>query len=172
MTWPHRAEFRPLDLLRVLVDSQVEFVVIGGFALAPHGYVRATEDLDIVPAPKRESMEKLLRVVEQLEGVPVEMEGGLRPEEMPVPFGLDSLLDGGTWALSTTYGVLHVMQFVKGAEDYDELRASAISVPLEGVGDVWFAGREQLLRMKRDSPRLRDQSDVQELEMRAPRRDD
>jgi len=35
----------------------VEFVVIGGFALAPHGYIRATKDLDIVPGPAEANLD-------------------------------------------------------------------------------------------------------------------
>jgi hypothetical protein len=159
-------ELRPLDLLRALIEGETEFVVIGGFALATHGYVRGTEDLDIVPAPSGENLRRLLAVVERLEGRPVELEGGFRPEELPVPFGLESLAAGGTWALSTRYGVLHVMQGVQEAEDYEQLRGNAVPVELEGVGAVWFVGREQLLRMKRASPRLKDQADVQELEAR------
>ncbi len=33
------------DLLRALTGNDVEFVVVGAFALGRHGYVRATGDL-------------------------------------------------------------------------------------------------------------------------------
>jgi hypothetical protein len=167
-----RAELRPLDLLAALVAGGVDFVVIGGFALATHGYVRGTEDLDIIPEPAPANMETLLRVVEQLDGAPVEIARGIRAEELPVPFGLRSLIDGGTWMLDTNYGVLHVMQGVQGAEDYCELRKNAVTVPLPAVGDVTFVGREQLLEMKRGSSRLKDQSDAHELEARLRERDE
>ena len=35
----------------VLSEHDVEFVIIGGFALAAHGVVRGTKDIDIVPEP-------------------------------------------------------------------------------------------------------------------------
>ncbi len=41
---------RALDvdaLLRALYEHEVDFVVIGGLAVAAHGYVRATKDLDM-----------------------------------------------------------------------------------------------------------------------------
>jgi hypothetical protein len=41
---------RPLELLGELLRNDVDFVVIGGFSLAAHGVVRATKDVDIVPA--------------------------------------------------------------------------------------------------------------------------
>jgi hypothetical protein len=166
------SQLRPLDLLRSLLAGNVEFVVIGGFALAAYGYVRGTEDLDVVPEPTPGNFERLLQVVERLNGAPVDIEGGIRAEEMPASFGLESLVDGGTWMLDTSYGILHVMQFVQGAEDYDELRANGVTVPVPDVGDVRFVGREQLLEMKRGSSRLKDQSDVQELEARLRKRDE
>ncbi len=35
-------------LVGVLADYRVRYVVIGGVAVAAHGYVRATEDVDLV----------------------------------------------------------------------------------------------------------------------------
>ena len=35
------------EFLRLLVDEGAEFVVIGGYAVAFHGYVRATQDIDL-----------------------------------------------------------------------------------------------------------------------------
>jgi hypothetical protein len=161
--WPGARPLAIPELLRALNEARVEYVVIGGYALAAHRYVRGTDDLDIVPKPVRVNMQRLVKAVEGLEAVPVELEGGFRPEELPVQFGLQSLLAGGTWALSTRYGILHIMQAVPGAEDYEELRANAKSVSLEDVGDVLFVGREQLIRMKRSAGRLKDQADVEEL---------
>ena len=51
--------FDPEALLRRLGASAVEYVVIGGFAVIAHGVVRATDDLDIVPSPDRENLERL-----------------------------------------------------------------------------------------------------------------
>jgi hypothetical protein len=57
--------------LRALLDAlhqrEVRFVVIGGLAVAAHGYVRATEDLDIVPDPDRENLRRLSNALVDLE---------------------------------------------------------------------------------------------------------
>ena len=34
------------DMLRCLLDEKVEFLLIGGYAMAAHGYPRATKDID------------------------------------------------------------------------------------------------------------------------------
>ena len=47
--WP--ADFR--DLLVAFCDGGAEFMLIGGHAVAHHGHVRATLDLDVLVRPSR-----------------------------------------------------------------------------------------------------------------------
>jgi predicted nucleotidyltransferase len=135
-----RAPLEPLELLRALLDHEVEFIVIGGFALAPYGFVRATDDLDVVLRPDEENLERL------------------------VAFALQSLADGGAWMLTTPHGTLHVMQTVEGVESYNELRSGANAFAVPEVGSVLFAGREDLIAMKRASGRAQDKIDITALE--------
>ena len=51
---------KPLDLLGELHTLGVEFIVIGGYCLAVHGYVRGTKDVDIVPEPEQANLRRLL----------------------------------------------------------------------------------------------------------------
>jgi hypothetical protein len=46
-------------LLRVLVQYEVEFLVLGGIAVYVHGYTRLTEDVDILPNPSTPNMRRL-----------------------------------------------------------------------------------------------------------------
>jgi len=34
------------EMLKCLADEKVKFLVVGAYALAVHGYLRATEDID------------------------------------------------------------------------------------------------------------------------------
>lgn len=52
-----------LDLADAFLAAQVEFLVVGAFALAQHGLLRATADIDFVVRP---SPENARRVVEAL----------------------------------------------------------------------------------------------------------
>jgi hypothetical protein len=45
----------PLPLLRALHERGIEHIVVGGFAVNAHGFIRVTKDLDIVPNPAREN---------------------------------------------------------------------------------------------------------------------
>ena len=72
---------RPRELLDVLRRHQVEFVIIGSFALAPHGYVRATQDIDIVPQPGPENLGRLATALRELNAC-------LRPSTSGLPKSL------------------------------------------------------------------------------------
>jgi hypothetical protein len=152
-------------LLRVLREHGVDFVLIGGFALAFHGAPRGTRDVDIVPDPSPENIARLWRALEALEAEPEE-HGEFRTEEMPVAFGLDGLLAGGNWALRTRRGRLDVMQWVAGVDDYDELRARAVRDDVPEIGHpIRIASRDDLVTMKREAGRPQDLIDVRALQM-------
>jgi hypothetical protein len=54
-------------LLGVLAEQRVDFVVIGGFALAAHGVIRGTKDIDIVPDPDQENIRRLASALRALD---------------------------------------------------------------------------------------------------------
>ena len=58
--------FFPFEkLLVALVRSGVDFAVVGGIAISMNGYVRATEDADIIISDTPENLHKLLPCLEQ-----------------------------------------------------------------------------------------------------------
>lgn len=157
MNWDLRTPLRLLDLLRVLSDHGVEFLVIGGVAVAAHGYVRGTKDVDIIPEPSRANLERLLAALTALDARP-EI-GDFRPEEMPVQLDVDGLAQGRNWALETRHGRLDLMQWVAGARSYEALRAEAIVK--DGIA---YVGLDDLIAMKGAAGRDLDHVDIRALE--------
>jgi hypothetical protein len=51
------------SLLELLHEREVRFVAIGGVAVAAHGYVRGTADLDLVPDPDPENLKRVTEVL-------------------------------------------------------------------------------------------------------------
>lgn len=43
------------DLARYLADAGVEYVLVGGYAIAAHGFNRYSEDIDILVEPRLEN---------------------------------------------------------------------------------------------------------------------
>jgi len=155
----------PLDvdsLLRVLTEHDVEFVVIGGLAVAAHGYVRATKDLDIVPRPDAANRRRLFKALRTLDAEPLEL-GDFASAELPVAFTAAALDGGGNWALRTTHGRIDVMQWVAEGDDYNRLSTNALVVDLPDVGQVMFAGFDDLVAMKDAADRPEDRVDLARL---------
>lgn len=47
-------------LLKAMVEAKVEFVLVGGLAVALHGYQRVTMDVDVVVVREEENLQRLL----------------------------------------------------------------------------------------------------------------
>ena len=154
-----------LAILETLVACDVDFVVIGGVAVGHHGYPRATKDLDVVPSPRPESIERLWEALLELAAQPHAL-GEFRREELPTPFSLAGLILGGNWDLDTKYGRLDILQQREGAletpEDYVRLRASAVPESHD-FGTVWIAGYEELIDLKTLAGRDQDLVDIRAL---------
>ena len=69
------------EMLHILLDERVEFILVGAYALAAHGYPRATGDIDIWV---RSSAENALRVYQALAqfGAPLQ---NISPEDFANP---------------------------------------------------------------------------------------
>jgi hypothetical protein len=48
-----------MDIIDVLENEGVEYVVIGGFAMVLHGLPRATQDIDLLVSPTETNVERL-----------------------------------------------------------------------------------------------------------------
>ena len=53
------------EFLRLLNSHQVEYLLIGGYAVSYHGYPRTTADMDIWVAIQKENAEKLVAVLRE-----------------------------------------------------------------------------------------------------------
>jgi hypothetical protein len=62
-----RAEGSQRQLLESLARAGVDFVVIGGHAVAAHGFERGTRDVDIVFSTERTSCERLAATLDELD---------------------------------------------------------------------------------------------------------
>src|ERR1017187_4891916 len=108
--------FEPDDLLLALTNAQVKFVVIGGVAVGVHNFARATKDLDIVPEPSAENMERLARLLVEVDAQQVGV-GAFSPDEFPFdPTDPTQLAEGANFRLETSHGPLDILQWVAGIE--------------------------------------------------------
>jgi predicted nucleotidyltransferase len=145
------------ELFRALAEGGVDYLVIGGVAAQVHGRRRTTRDLDVIPAPDEENFERLAAALLNLEAHPVELGSGT-----PTPSAEQLRLAPIAPPLATRQGELHILNEVPGAGDYEEMRARALPLDLDGT-IVHVVGIDDLIRMKRATGRLGDIEDVEAL---------
>jgi hypothetical protein len=152
------SEFDLRALLAALHQHDVRFVVIGGVAVGAHGYVRATEDLDLVPDPNPANLKLLTAALGALDSTMPTVEGR--------PFDPDKdgavILRGGNVTADTRYGGLDVVQRLRAVPPYSELAEDAVSSDLLGV-PVRVCSLSRLRQMKRVLSRAQDRLDLENL---------
>jgi predicted nucleotidyltransferase len=162
-------ELRLTALLRALARADVDFVVVGGVAVAVQGYGRATKDLDITYATDRENLRRLGDVL-------IALHARLRGVVEDVPFVPHerTLAHTRLLTLDTDDGWLDLLADPPGAPAYATMRDRADRIELDGVV-VAVAALDDLLAMKRAAGRPQDLIDIDALEvarrMRAERGD-
>jgi predicted nucleotidyltransferase len=162
-------ELRLEALLGRLARAEVDFVVVGGVAVAFQGYGRATKDLDITYATDRDNLGRLAAVL-------VAVHARLRGVAEDVPFVADerTLARTRLLTLDTDDGGLDLLARPPGAPRYATMRDRADRVDLDGLV-IAIAALDDLLAMKRAAGRPQDLIDIDALEvarrMRAQSRD-
>ncbi len=138
-----------LALARILSESGVNWAFAGGVALGIHGYIRATEDIDIVIDPQ--GIERLDSILKQ---------HGFIISKSTIPFKDGFTVHRRVKITGNDYFVLDVMIPPPG---FASLLDNRVEGRVEGF-PVFVVTREDLIRMKRLAGRDRDLADIAELE--------
>lgn len=143
------------NVLLVLVDERVEFIVFGAIALMAHGLVRATQDLDIFVRPGEENILRLRAALKRVypddssidEITHTDLAGEYPAVRYNAPdgFGIDILSRlGDAWAYDDI--------------EWERKEFEGLSIPV--------ATPLMLYRMKKDTLRWKDKFDAEALRER------
>jgi predicted nucleotidyltransferase len=140
----------------LLNAHSVRYLVVGGYAVAYHGYVRATGDLDIFVEDSPQNAAALVTALKAF--------GFDAPELSPELFTRPkSLVRLGQEPVK-----LELMNSISGV-DFAGCYRSRVVAEIDGVA-VSFINLPELLVNKRATGRLKDQADAEELLKRPPQR--
>ena len=139
-------------LLERLIQHDVEFVLIGGYAAMMHGAPNATFDVDVCSPMHVANLEKIHAAFADLE--PVHRE---RPD---IPFKVSAGFRN--CYLSTTLGKIDFLGNVSGVGDYSEAAAHSIEMDLP-IGKLRVLDCESLIRAKLAAGREKDLLVVKQL---------
>jgi hypothetical protein len=138
-----------ISLLRALTAAGVRFLVVGGIATIAHGFIRATQDLDIWIEPTRENIKVLEGVLVDLGVEMTEELGGLLD---PYAFLQIGAPQGRRLDLMSHAAAL---EFPRAWRDRLEVDLEDFVVPVLGLAD--------LLATKEAVGRHKDLADVESL---------
>lgn len=148
-----------LTLLKVLAQSDLEFVLVGGFAGVVHGSSEVTRDIDICMQLDKGSILKLRKLLSQYRPI-----HRMHPQKLSF---LDHPKDTSTLKniyLSTTLGVLDILGEVKGLGVFEEIEPFSQYVNISKKDRVRVLSKEQLITAKKAMGRSKDLRVVEELE--------
>jgi predicted nucleotidyltransferase len=149
---PDPIEFSPEEMLRTLVDHDVRFVLIGGYAAVLHGSAAFTTDADICPARTPENLQRLAAAIRDMDG---------RIRSSSDTDGLDFACDEHFLGqmvrvnLITRYGAFDISFKPAALDNYDQLEANAVDYEIAGVV-VKVASLRDIIRSKETANRPKD----------------
>lgn len=151
-------------VLDALNRAQVRYLVVGGIAVVLHGYLRTTADLDLIVQLERANV---LRAVGALGGMqyrpraPVSAEAFADREVREQWIREKGLAVFSLW--SPAHPTLEIDLFVAEPFEFDAVYSRALRVPLKRT-EVTVIGLEDLIALKRQVGRPRDEEDIAALE--------
>jgi hypothetical protein len=140
------------EFVALLNSHQVEFLIVGAYAVAFHGYPRYTGDLDILVRPNTENARRVQEVLLEFGFGGL----GIRVEDLAAP--------GKVVQLGVSPNRIDLITSITGVT-FEQAWDSREQAELDGVA-VFFIGRTPLLRNKESTGRAKDLGDAAELRRR------
>ena len=140
---------KQISLLAAFAAAKVEFAVVGGVAVNMHGYVRATNDLDIFIRP---TAENALAAYNALRTLGVSLEG-LGPSDL--------LADQDNLRVGPGEDHIDILASIEQMP-FDQVWRNRMEAVIEGLS-IPFISKADLIANKLQVGRLRDLADAEEL---------
>jgi hypothetical protein len=145
------------DLLRALVDADVEHIVVGMLAGVLQGVPVTTGDVDIVHRRTPENVDRLLSALAAMDAVARHDRRRLRP-------GPGHLLGTGHILLETKLGDLDCLCTIDEGRTYEDLIALTVPIRLDETRTVRVLALPELVEIKRRAGRPKDLAVIPYLE--------
>jgi hypothetical protein len=139
------------DMLFALSEQQVDFIIVGAYALAAHGLVRATGDIDIWIRPSPDNALKTFQALKTF-GAPMM---GLTKEDLTTP--------GTIFQIGIAPLRIDLLTSISGVDDFDQAFQNSKKININNIS-ISVLDRKNLIDNKRASARPKDLADVAWLE--------
>src|SRR5437868_130095 len=138
------------DMLSCLKDAEVEFVIVGAYALAAHGFPRATGDIDIWVRNSSDNAQKIMAALVKF-GAPISnlSEKDFTSPDMVVQIGVEPCR-------------IDLLTSISGVE-FDEAWGNKVGITIDDL-EIYVLSKADLLKNKSATGRDKDQGDISWLE--------
>ena len=151
------------DLIKMLADGDVDFVLVGGLAVALHGYPRLTMDVDVVLAMDDKNLRRFIdgaRAAGLQPTIPVPIESLAQPELIEQWHREKGRLAFSLRSPEAQATVIDIL--VRPVVPYAALRDAAVLIDA-GPYRIPVASIDHLIAMKTGTGRGKDAIDVEAL---------
>jgi hypothetical protein len=143
------------EFVELLNSNEVEYLVVGAFAVAHHGFPRYTADLDLFVRASEENAQRVIMALTQF-GF-----GNIGIQEK------DLISSGNVIQLGVKPNRIDILTSISGMS-FEEAWQARSQGSLEGIA-THFIGRVALIQNKESTGRAKDLGDAEELRKRANR---
>lgn len=147
-----------VDLLTRLVNGNVQFVLIGGYACIVHGGTQTTEDIDVCCEFTPDNLLRLQEAVADLHPV-----HRMTPKRLPLQLTAENAKNLNNLYLDTDLGQLDCVGTVQGLGDYRNIDTMCDTIEIDGL-TLRVLNRDALIQSKKAMDRPRDREAVRQLE--------
>ena len=138
------------DILRALCDEKARFLLVGAYAMAAHGFPRATMDIDIWIMPSPQNADSVFRALQHF-GAPL---FNLTKEDL--------IKDGTIFQIGVAPRRIDIITTASGLR-FEETYARSLVLDIEGI-EVRIPSLDDLITNKKASGRTKDLADAEALE--------
>jgi hypothetical protein len=144
------------EMLQFLLEENVDFILVGAYALGAHGYPRATGDIDIWVRPDKKNSELVYKALKKF-GAPLEQ---ISPN--------DFVHEGIIFQIGVAPRRIDIITQITGVT-YDEADEDKVIVEVENL-KLPILSLDKLIKNKKATGRKKDKLDAEYLIKRKNKR--
>lgn len=144
-------------ILEQLLESQIEFILVGGLAAVVQGAPVTTMDVDIVQKQSTKNISKLFAVLKSIGAV------YRRPDDKVIEPKIEDISGKGHVLLTTDFGPLDILAVIEEGKNYEDLLEHTVEIEFRG-NFIRVLDLKTLIELKRVSNNPKDKQRLPVLE--------
>jgi len=142
------------EMLQILLNNEVKFLIVGAYAMGAQGYPRATGDFDIWVEPSPENSKKVYNSLAEF-GAPLEQ------------INTETFTGKGIiFQIGVVPRRIDILTFIDGVK-FDKAYKDKENIEIEGI-TIPFLSKENIIKNKKATGREKDKLDVKYLKKKLP----